>query len=82
MNRNGKCEVKQGGRWRLMNVREALKLDREEAKRCPTCYGHVRLHRRGGATPAHFEHRTKNVGCPQCYRYDGRGIRLHIHRVD
>jgi uncharacterized protein with PIN domain len=82
MNRNSKCEVKQNGRWQLVSVNEGLELDAAEPKRCPTCHGRVRLHHKGGVTPAHFEHREKHEGCPQCHRYDGGKVRLHPHRLD
>jgi uncharacterized protein with PIN domain len=82
MNKNSKCEIKVGGRWKLVAVSEALELDAAELKRCPTCYGRVRLHKKGGTSPAHFEHREKNEGCRQCYRYDGGKDRLHPHRLE
>jgi hypothetical protein len=59
MNRNAQCEIKENGRWQLVAVNEALELDAAELKRCPTCHGRVRLHPKGGVTPAHFEHREE-----------------------
>jgi hypothetical protein len=82
MNRNAKCEIKENGGWQLVAVNEALELDAAQLKRCPTCHGRVRLHPKGGGTPAHFEHREKHEGCPQCHRYDGGKVRLHPHRLD
>jgi len=43
MNQNAKCEVKQNGKWRLISVIAAMELDKDEPKRCPTCYGQVLL---------------------------------------
>lgn len=71
MNKNAVCEVKEKGRWTRVRVVDALGLDRRERKRCPMCHGRVRLHKRGGITPAHFEHMAKWEGCPLCHRFDG-----------
>ena len=75
MNRNADCEIKQNGKWQRVSVDDALELGTPEPKRCPTCHGRVRLHHKGGVTPAHFEHSEKHVGCPQCHRYDGGTVR-------
>jgi uncharacterized protein with PIN domain len=71
MNNNSTCEVKQNGKWVPLPVTKA-KASGERA-RCilPKCHGRVRLHRKSGLTPAHYEHFPKFAGCPNCYRYDG-----------
>jgi hypothetical protein len=71
MNKNATCEVKQNGRWVPMSVTEAKALG--ERARCifPKYHGRVRLHKKGGTTPAHYEHFPNFAGCPRCYRYDG-----------
>jgi uncharacterized protein with PIN domain len=72
MNNNSTCEVKQNGRWVPMSVTKARALG--ERARCISgkCHGRVRLHRKGGASPAHYEHFPKFTGCPKCYRFDGK----------
>ena len=73
MNKNAFCEVKQNGQWMPMPVPEAISL--EERGRCPERHGRVRLHRKGDASPAHFEHYPKFTGCSCCYRFDGKARR-------
>jgi hypothetical protein len=65
-----KCEAYFNGDWHTVDMETALQLS-EVTKRCVECKGQVRIHKKGGKTPAHAEHRRKFEHCSLSFYYDG-----------
>ena len=65
------CEVRVLGRWTLLELSQALKLDPVRIKRCPECHGQVRVVKAGRSTAAHFEHYERHPGCASGDCFDG-----------
>lgn len=40
-----KCELELKGKWTLLTIEEALRLDPDRGFRCPECWGAVRPHK-------------------------------------
>jgi hypothetical protein len=65
------CEVRVQGKWTLIELSQALKLDPVRIKRCPECHGQVRLVKAGRGKAAYFEHYERHPGCSSGDWFDG-----------
>jgi hypothetical protein len=61
------CEIEEGGRWKVINIVEALEIPKtDRVIRCVKCQEPVRAHRqiKHNSPAAHFEHFEWNRKCP------------------
>ncbi len=70
-----KCEAYFNGKWNEIDIHTALGYP-ELIKRCVECKGEVRIHKQGGNTPAHAEHKKRYDNCSLSNWFNG------VHKVN
>jgi hypothetical protein len=70
------CEAYFNKKWRMIGIQMALEYT-QVTKRCIECHGEVRVHREGGKTSAHFEHKIGFKYCSLGHYYKGGEQKLH-----
>lgn len=74
------AEVRAETGWKMISIKEALRLNPLTLLRCPECHGRV-LAQRGGIHGAGFVHVRRHGGCSGGFGFDGTP-RMHPNALE